>query len=38
MLAGHRAFIYEHDDAPREGDGHAQGCRLACWVTELGRA
>lgn len=38
MLAGHRAVIYEHDAAPREGDGHAQGYWVACWVTDLGRA
>lgn len=38
MLAGHRAVTYEHDDAPREGDGNAQGYRVARWVTDLGRA
>lgn len=38
MPAGHRAVIYEHDDAHREGDDHAQGYRVACWVMDLGRA
>lgn len=38
MLAGLRTVIHKHDDAPREGDGHAQGYGAACWVTDLGRA
>lgn len=35
-LVGHRAVIYKHNDAPREGDRNAQGYRVACWVTDLG--
>lgn len=35
-LVGHRAIIYKHNDAPREGDRNAQGYRVACWVTDLG--
>lgn len=37
-LVGHRAVIYKHNDAPREGDRNAQGYRVACWVTDLGMA